>query len=365
MANIQRPYYDDDGAKQYIDLKAANIYFEGDSESLQDKFTAGKLGGAMPRLDSTAYKLGDYVSVSAISNKKMVCVQAGVTGAHAPTISSTDEGVLVTDGTVTWIIDSLADGFYTAEHQNGIYKGADLTAYWESGLMSTNIQAGNFIGMHIGDYVVKAITVGDTTHSDIQWIIAGFDYHLNLGNPITSAHHVLVIPNQVITAAPMVSTGVNTTTGGYIGSEMWTTTIPVITKSITDAFGVIHVLSHYEMLTNSMNEEQNSAAGAEWGIGATSSAVWTEVFVNIPSEAMIFGRNTVASSYYEIMDCSRQLPLYANFLKYFSVKGTTSNYWLRTINSMNRYASVSPNASISVSENIGDASNVLPYFLLQ
>ena len=119
------------------------------------------------RQPSTAYAVGDvlYLPVPNIS-KKMVCVKAGTSGSGDLTLSSTDEGALTTDGSVVWIIDSLADGIYTAEHQNSIYRGADLTAYWTSGYMSTNIQAGKFVGMHVGDYITKTVSTAAKTYTN-------------------------------------------------------------------------------------------------------------------------------------------------------------------------------------------------------
>lgn len=329
------------------------------------------------RKANTAYALGDVVYVNALAmSKKLVAVKAGATGSGALTISSTAEGALVTDGGVTWIVDSLADGIYDAAHQNGLSRGADLTAYWDSGLMSTNIQAGKFIGMHIGDFITKTVSTAATTYtnksgtsvtqaaatySNVKWLIGAFDPHIHCGDTETTAHHVLLIPASTLQRNVSMNP-TNTTEGGYVGSDMWKVHMPVWATAIKNAFGSTHVLKHRELLTNAINATAASAAGVGW-VGTTSSWAWTDVEVNIPNESMVYGQ-LWGSSGHEGGDFPRLLPLYALKCGHLDDR---SWFWLRSVASASNFcfAIGSGDANSVGASNPGGGGGIRPYFLLR
>lgn len=308
---------------------------------------------------STAYAIGDIRYINSLDRGKLVCVKAGTTGSGDLTLSSTAEGALVTDGTVTWMVDSLADGNYTAAHQNGIYRGADITAYWNSGLMSANIQAGKFVGIHIGDYITKSITVDGTTYSNVKWILGDFDYHLHRGNTETTAHHVLVFPEGVLGQHRMNET--NTTEGGYTGSEMWTTTIPKYVTGIQTAFGSDHVLSHNELLTNSVDMTTPSKGWPKC-IGMADKWAWTTVLVNLFNEAMVYGATPFSSSGFDVYDCNTQVAaMRHNKGLSFSRAGWC---WLRAVVSGTSFANSANYGFASYHTASSEMGRVRPYFLL-
>ena len=312
------------------------------------------------RKANTAYAVGDIVYHNALAvNQKLVCVKAGTTANSALTLSSTDEGAYVTDGTAAWCIDSLADGNYSAGHGNGVYRGVDVSAYWESGDMSANIQAGKFVGMHIGDWITKSVTVDGTTYSDVKWILGDFDYHLHRGDTETTTHHVLTFPVGVLGTVRMNAT--NTTEGGYTGSEMWTTTIPLYVTGIQAAFGVSHVLSHREILTTSVDMTAPSK-GWPKRIGMADNWGWTDAYVNLFNEAMVYGATPFSSSGFDVGECNTQVAaMRHNKSLSFSRSGW---YWLRAVVSGTLFA----NAYYYGLANYNNASNstgrVRPYFLL-
>ena len=328
------------------------------------------------RQPSTAYAIGDIAySASLPAGKKLVAVKAGTTGSGALSITNTAEGTLITDGTVVWQIDSLADGNYTAAHQNGIARGADLTAYWDSGYMSANIQAGKFVGMHIGDYIIKTVNLPATTYTDkagtqktqaavtyenVKWLIAAIDPHLHCGDTETTAHHVLIIPASTLQRNVSMNP-TNDTTGAYLGSNMWKVHMPNWATAIKNAFGSAHILSHRELLSNAINTTVQGTAGGL--VGKSSSWAWTTVEANIPNEAMVYGNSAFGSSFDE-GDFPRQLPLYALKCGHLDDR---SWFWLRSVASSSRFANAGyyGNADFYDASSASADGGIRPYSLLR
>lgn len=327
---------------------------------------------------ATAYFVGDVVYTNALAiTQKLVCVQAGISGSTL-TISSTAEGVLITDGTVTWQVDSFADGNYTAEHINGIYRGADITTYFESGLMSTNIAAGKFVGVHIGDYITKTVNLPAITYTDkagtektqtaqtftnVKWYIAGIDSHYLAGDGTGyNVHHVVLISANALQRNVSMNP-TNDTTGGYLGSDMWRIHIPNWTAAIKAAFGESHVLKHREILSNTLNATAASATGGGW-MGATTNWAWTDVEVNIPNETMIYGGHPHSSSRHDVGDWPQQLPLFAH--KQYIGGDDRSWFWLRAVASASYFAHATGygHADATGASYASAAGGIRPYFLL-
>ena len=311
------------------------------------------------RRPNQAYAVGDIAYTSALPiTGKLVCVKAGTSAAGNLTLSSTAEGTLATDGTVTWQVDSLADGNYSAGHGNIIYRGADVTAYFESGLLSTNIATGMFVGIHIGDFIRKSIVVDGATYTD-DWIIGDFNYHLHRGNTETTANHILVFPRGTFGAARMNATDV--TTGGFLGSEMWGTTLPKYTTAIKATFGASHVLKHRESLTNTVDATAVSGACGTWN-GTTTNWAWTDVEVNLFNETMIYGGRVLSSSMYDVGDCNTQVAaMHHDKSSSFTHAGWN---WLRAVagsTSFCRAGVYGDAGSYYASDALG---RVRPYFLL-
>lgn len=319
--------------------------------------TNGGLGFRQP---STTYRVGQIAYHSALSTKKLVCVQAGTTASGNVTPSTT-EGALVTDGTVVWQVDSLADGNYTAAHINGAYRGADITAYFNSGYMSTNIQAGNFVGLYIGDYIIKSVTVNGTAYNNVKWIVMDLDYHLHAGNTETTAHHVVLMPETILGTKAMNAT--NITTGGYVGSVMWTTHIPKVVTGIEAAFGATHVLTHKELLSNTVDTSVKSCSYNGW-TGAASNWAWTDVKVNLANEPMVYGIRDVSSSFYDVGECTTQLAAFN--LNHGLRCSQRAWWWLRAVAYSATFATVGSHGGNTGDHRASDADGgVRPYFLLR
>ena len=158
----------------------------------------------------------------------------------------------------------------SAPAHNALYRGKDLTDYFNSGEMSIAIANGSFEDIFPGDYVIKSVTVNGTTYADTKWIVGDCNYFLHNGDTECVTNHVLVFPEVCIGTSYMNSS--NTTANGYVGSYMWSTRIPQYVTGIQNAFGSSHVLSHRELLTTAMTSNNKSSAYPSWD-GAASNWV--------------------------------------------------------------------------------------------
>ena len=272
----------------------------------------------------------------------------------------------------------LKDTSNVAAAHNGIFRGKDLTSYFESGQMSTDIAAGKFDDIYIGDYITKTVNLPAITYTDkagtevqkaavnypnVKWLVAGIDSHLLTGDGAgTTAHHVVFISESTLQGyVGMNPTG--DTTGGYLGSDMWRIHMPNWSAAIKAAFGESHVVKYRDWLSNAINATAPSGAGSGW-TGASSSWAWADVEVNIPNEQMIYGGRTFGSGH----DCgsfSMQLPLFA--MKQYVGSNSRTWYWLRTVATASAFAYVNGTGiADALNASTANASGgIRPYFLLR
>lgn len=283
------------------------------------------------------------------------------------TLASSSEAIAGTEETKAITPSTLSDVFKqlliplkypSAASHNALYRGKDLTSYFNSGAMSTAIANGTFDDIYPGDYIIKTLTVDGTTYNNMKWIVGDLDYHLHRGDTETTTHHVVLYPETNLGTARMNAS--DTTSGGYQGSEMWTTTIPKYATGIINAFGSGHVLTHRERLTKAIDANAYSGSGGI-GNGATVyvDGEWVDVKVNLFNEAMMYGNAPFASSGRDTYDCNKQLASFRygqNFTRAYWC-------WLRDVASANYFANAdhTGEADCSYASNVG---GVRPYFLL-
>lgn len=254
-------------------------------------------------------------------------------------------------------LDVIVDSAYA---HNGIYRGKDLTSYFDSGEMTKAISAGTFKDIYIGDYINKNITVDGTTYQ-VKWEVAHIDYFYKSGDTSCDAHHVVMFPSKTVRVnTPMNAT--NTTEGAYIGSNMWKTIIPLFNTGIEAAFGSAHVLSHRELLANAISANAASAAGAGW-TGSSTSWAWYDVKANIPSEPMIYGGTVFGSSGCDVGNAERQLAIF----KFKKFSEGRLWFWLRAVASASNFCNASSDGHASYNSASDSNSNggCRPYFLLR
>lgn len=203
---------------------------------------------------------------------------------------------------------------------NAVYRGINLggsvsDAQWAA------ISAGTFDDMYIGDYWV----IGGVTYR-----IAAFDYYLRSGDNIDlNTHHVTLVPDGQMYTHVMNDT--NITTGGYVGSKMYSTGLTQAKATINAAFGSAHVLNRREFLCNAAIN------------GRPSGGTWYDSTVELMTEqnvygGKIFGTGSDGSSVPTLytMDKS-QFPLFAFRPDLISNRTT---FWLRDVVSAAFFACV-------------------------
>ncbi len=200
--------------------------------------------------------------------------------------------------------------YNNAGAHNAIYRGKNLgtevtDAQWAA------ITAGTFDDLYIGDYWVI---------NNVTYRIAAFDYYLNCGDTATTAHHVVVVPDNSLYNAQMNTS--NVTTGGYIGSAMYTSNLETAKNTIKTAFGSSHILSHRIYLTNAVSN------------GRASAGAWVDSEVDLMCEQMVYGNGIFSP----VSDGSNvpanyrveksQLPLFAHEPSRITNR---ENWWLRDV----------------------------------
>lgn len=275
-------------------------------------------------------------------------------------IAGTEETKAITPSTLSDVFKQLLIPlkYPSAASHNALYRGKDLTSYFNSGAMSTAIEAGTFDDIFPGDYIIKSVTINGAAYNNVKWIVGDLDYHLHRGDTETTTHHVVLFPETHLGNARMNAS--NTTSGGYQGSEMWTTTIPLYATGIINAFGSSHVLVHRERLTKAIDANAY-AGGGGMGNGATvyADGEWVNVTANIFNEAMMFGHAPFASSGRDTYDCNKQIAAF----RYGQNFTRASWCWLRDVAS-SIYFAVAIRGGEADYSHASHTNGVRPYFLL-
>lgn len=138
--------------------------------------------------------------------------------------------------------------------------GEVIPAIWDE------IAAGTFKGLYIGDYWVA---------ENNNWRIVDINYWLGTGDIVCTTPHLVVMPDKPLYTAKMNDT--NTTTGGYVGSKIYTQGLDQAKQTINGIFGSDHVLNHRELLCNAVTD------------GYQSGGAWFDSVVELPNEIMMYG----------------------------------------------------------------------------
>ena len=230
------------------------------------------------------------------------------------------------EGTETKIAPLL---FNNAGAHNAIYRGKSLGSTVTTAQYAA-IKAGTFDDLYIGDYW----TIGG-----VNYRIAAFDYYLNSGDTNCTTHHVVIVPDTRLYNAQMHNTSsggwesgaVNTTAGGYVGSDMYKSNLEQAKTTIKSAFSG-HVLKHRIYLTNAVAN------------GRASGGAWCDSEVDLMCEQMVYGSGIFSP----VSDGSNvpanyrveksQLPLFQHEP---SRIGNRNDWWLRDVITASFFAFVS------------------------
>ena len=213
-----------------------------------------------------------------------------------------------------------------AGFHNSIYRGKDLTNVYTIDEICDRIEPGTFEDLYIGDYFDVSITTKYGGTETVRLILAGFDIFWNNGDTTFMKHHAVIIPKDCFkTTAKMNDT--NVTTGGYAGSKMHTTVLPVYAAALKIALNN-HIISHRELLTTAVSETGNSNAGAGY-TGYASNWEWKDCLLRLMSEIQIYGSTVFSSSFYDTGNANIQFPLFrlAPHLKVAGLGHNGGRYW--------------------------------------
>ena len=305
------------GAFHYKGTVATVADLPSSGNEVGDTYNVTSTGGNYCWDGSTWDKLSENIDLSgkqdALNTNQLAAVNSGITSAKVTKLNGIESGAQVNvkpdwnaaagadnevlnkptigNGQTTFTYDGTTIGSSTANQtanntiaipvvlannagaHNSLYRGKNLgtsitAAQWAA------IKAGTFEDMFIGDYWV----IGG-----VNWRIAEFDYWLNFGSTSTTAHHVVIVPDTVLYNAQMNTS--NTTSGGYVGSAMYTANLASAKTTINNAFGSTHILSHKEYLTSGIASDGRPNAG-DW-YGST---------VELMTEAMVYGDSVFRTS---------------------------------------------------------------------
>lgn len=174
--------------------------------------------------------------------------------------SAGNKGITVDDA--LWAI---LDACAPLEVRKNTFRGKNLGAALTSE-QKTNIANGTFKGFFLGDYW----EIGGRV-----WRIVDMDYWWNSGDTTCTTHHLVVMPDSQLYTAQMNET--NITTGGYVGSKMYTENLENAKTLVYASFGETAILKHREYLTNAVSN------------GYPSAGAWYDSKVELPNEIMMYG----------------------------------------------------------------------------
>lgn len=306
---------------------------------------------------------------SDLTDDKTKCIQKCIDSNNTEYVR-TNTGTKDDSGKITWTFGewkTIGGGsnsssftvYPNAGSHNSLYRGKDLTDYFNSGDMSKAISAGTFDDIFPGDYILKATTIDDKDTYTNKWVVGGLN---SLAYSYTkNANHVVMIPDTIIIDSIMNGSSDSTNVAGYINTSMWKNTMPLCATGIVNAFGSEHVLVHKELLSESVNSDIYSMAGM--GLkGSANKSSWVDVTCNLMTEMMVFGSLIWTSCAGEAKNISTQLPAFKYNTELMFAGG--NSYWLRSVAYSDGFTVVNGMQGLASADDVVTTYGVRPYFLL-
>ena len=309
-----------------------------------------------------------------LAAKRTIALSGGATG----TATSFDGSDNITIPVTALSPSAIRAQWYAAypdgpEAHNAMWGGRDITAAFNNGTVSANIANGTFRDIFPGDYITKQVTIPKVIADDstvvlfdggtytVNWVIADCDYWINKGDTATTAHHVAIVPQTPIFDARMNS--VNTTEGGYAGSEMYKKIIPACATGIVNAFGPDHILTIRDHLTRELNTSAVPSGITVFTGAPNWSGEWHSQQCNLMSEAMVYDGPHCASSALDNVMATRQMSAFR--LSEKLINYNRQWWWLRDVVSSADFASVDGFYGLADAHNASGVTGVRPFALLR
>lgn len=196
-------------------------------------------------------------------------------------------------------------GFSPEMHRN-IFRGRCLGESITAGQLAV-IRDGSFADLYVGDY---------WEINGTKYRIADINYWRNVGYPESEKvqkPHILIVPDTVLGSGQMHTS--NSTYGGYRNSEMKSTRLNNIAKTLPDTFKSL-------LLTHRM----------------FSDGAWINASVDLMSEVMVHGTYICTDGNNRQTSDTQQLALF-RLVPELKVVGV--NYWLRNVAGSQTYTLIS------------------------
>ena len=207
----------------------------------------------------------------------------------------------------------------------------------------TNIAAGNFDDIYIGDYFIDS--------NNKVYRIAGLDTEWNKGDTRITSHHAVIVTDFALTSMGWNTT--DTTAGGYTASAVRAYCNGDGKTAIESVFGAAHVLTTSDLVSYEVNTTVTSPGYSGWN-GVSSSWTWQNNKVRLMSEVEVYG-STIFSGGIDIGTANEQLPLFrlmpqlATGLRYdYWLSGIASSTFACVINSGGNAAYANTSVSLGV-----------------
>ena len=256
------------------------------------------------------------------------------------------------------------NNYDTAAFHNSIVRGKDITSYYTDGTLWSRIAGTNgfrpYEDLYLGDYfkMSRAISTYEQTQQyqtiGSQYVtIAGFDCMRKNGDSDSmNFNHITCVPGQFRSGnfhfgrSRMNPT--HTTVGGYVGSEMYTTTIgEVATEGSTEATATInqqlyaefgsHLKTSKELLSNAINASGYNRYGTN--SGCSNNWAWCSCQAVLMSEVEVYGATVCSSSGFDTGTACMQLPLFAKDKA--CINNRSAYYWLKDVATASNFCYVS------------------------
>ena len=220
----------------------------------------------------------------------------------------------------------------TATKHGNIYRGHNLLDGHFASITAviTAIANGDFSDIYVGDYIPATYTVDGTSYTS-NFRIAGINFFKAAGGAWgVSTPHVVLVPDSTFGAC---MNDTNTTEGGYVGSKMYTTTLPKLYNALAGTSGTPfygHIKGMTESLTNGITASYTAAGGIpNWTGAANYWSDYTDQKLTLMNEAEIYGYRNFGNASDNVRCCA-QLPMFRLKPETITVWGS-QNTWLRSV----------------------------------
>ena len=339
---------DNELAAQIQQLNVADITLLGKISSVETRVSTVESNSGATDIDDVKARL-DTVEGTTSTNatdisgiKTRLDTVEGTTSTNATDITDIKEAFSQITVTSNW--ESVA-----LQHNN-IYRGANLLGdghFASIAAVMAALRAGNFDDIYVGDYIPASYTVDGTTQTN-YFRIAG----INTLNARRSEGWGTASPNMCLVPAGVLGTSymnaTSTTAGGYVGSYMYTTTLPKYYQALagesgTPFYGYLRPTT--ERLSKSVDTALASRAYSGWKGAVNVVDNYTDQNLTLLSETEVYGHPAWSSCEWDEETMAVQLPMFR--LNPCSITEPRVTWWLRDVAHATLFCNVDPDLCCS------------------